>query len=385
MLGTFYNKIKHVDVNFRFDALHILRGFAALFVCLFHTFYGNDVVFSSTGFTWLKFIKDNGGLGVPIFFMISGYCISVSAVKNMAVPHAFIIQRVKRLYPAYWFSIIFGLLLLVGLMVFNLNTTSAMPSFAAFAKSLSLLVNPPLTSSFNPSYWTLRHEIYFYISVFALLFMFRGKFFYALDIATFAFLMYINAGIDIFFLSHIMDKYFIFASSWMYFYLGILMFRILCYFNKKDLLYHLLLLYMSYKLFKFDPIVTYIFIALILMRPIDGVLKKIGAIKPLFFLGTISYSLYLLHQFITPRMRSILIDGKQGDLQILLILVFVLLPSAFFIVYVFHVFFEKPFADHGINTFKDYKKYCLQFFDKLRGSLEWQGSRLQRIWAGMFS
>lgn len=366
ILLTSVDKIANLNVNFRFDALHILRGFAALSVCLFHTFYGNAVVFSTKGFMWLKFIKDNGGMGVPVFFMISGYCISVSAVKNMQAPKTFLAQRVKRLYPAYWFSILFGLFLLWGLMSLNLTTTSTTPALPAFIKSLSLLVNPPLTSGFNPSYWTLRHEIYFYLFVFILLYAFRRNLFYALDFITFSFLLLSNFSCDIFYLSHIVDKYFIFNSSWMYFYLGILLFRILCYFNKKELLYHLLLLYMTFKLYNFDHMVTYIFIGLVIIRPLDRFLKMILVLKPLFFLGTISYSLYLLHQFITPRMRSILLDRFQGDLPIFIGLVFMLLPISFFIVYIFHVFFEKPFADHGINNYYDYKKYCLNFFKTVK-------------------
>lgn len=379
-----YDRITKIDVNFRFDALHILRGVAALSVCLFHTFYANDVVFSSDGFTWLKLIKDNGGLGVPVFFMISGYCISVSAVKNMQAPKTFLVQRVKRLYPAYWFSILFGLFLLWGLMSFNLTTTSTTPTLPAFAKSLSLLVNPPLTSGFNPSYWTLRHEIYFYFFIFILLYTFRKNLFYALDFITFSFLMLSNFGSDIFYFSHIVDKYFIFNSSWMYFYLGILLFRILCYFNKKEVLYHLLLLYISYKLYPYDHIVLYIFTGLVLIRPFDHFLKKMVLLKPLFFLGTISYSLYLLHQFITPRMRSVLLDRFQGDLPIFLGLIFVLLPLSFFIVYIFHVFFEKPFADHGINNFYDYKKYCLNFFKTVKDTFAQRMKYCQMLWAAAF-
>ncbi|MCP3659241.1 MAG: acyltransferase [Bacteroidetes bacterium] len=352
-------KIKNINVNFRFEALHILRGFAAMSVCIFHTFYGNTTVFSSKGFGWLKAIQQGGGLGVQIFFMISGYCISVSALKNTEHSKKFLYQRLKRLYPAYWFSIVFGVFLLLLLMGLNLTTTSTMPEFSKLLKSLSLLVEPTIMS-FNPSYWTLRHEIYFYLVVFLLLFAFKKKIFYALDFITFAFLL-LSFNADIFGLSHIVGKFFIF-DSWIYFYLGILLFRIICYFNKKELIYNLLLFYITYRLFNYNTTVIKIFTVLILIRPFDRFLKKIVILKPLFFLGTISYSLYLLHQFITPRMRSVLLDRLQSDWSVFLVLLFVLLPIALLIVYIFHLFFEKPFADHNINTVKGYKNYLIGLF-----------------------
>ncbi|MCP4481897.1 MAG: hypothetical protein GY817_03660 [bacterium] len=58
-----------------------------------------------------------------------------------------------------------------------------------------------------------------------------------------------------------------------------------------------------------------------------------------------------------PRMRAILLDSLQNDWAIFLVFLFLLLPIALVVVYIFHLLFEKPFVDHNINTIIAYKNY----------------------------
>src|SRR5690606_25750518 len=50
-------------------------------------------------------ITKYGYLGVPFFFMLSGFVITASAQNRTAV--AFAISRASRLYPAFWAGLLF--------------------------------------------------------------------------------------------------------------------------------------------------------------------------------------------------------------------------------------------------------------------------------------
>jgi peptidoglycan/LPS O-acetylase OafA/YrhL len=61
-----------------------------------------------TSFPLLAPLTQFGYLGVPLFFMISGFVISASAENR--TPSEFVISRITRLFPAYWFGVAFTLI-----------------------------------------------------------------------------------------------------------------------------------------------------------------------------------------------------------------------------------------------------------------------------------
>jgi peptidoglycan/LPS O-acetylase OafA/YrhL len=89
----------------RFAIIEILRGFAAIWVFCCH--YQFSEVFQST-FPSLHTVLKAGHLGVPMFFVLSGFCIAASAVgnqrKHLSVWN-FFKRRFKRIYPPFWLSI----------------------------------------------------------------------------------------------------------------------------------------------------------------------------------------------------------------------------------------------------------------------------------------
>lgn len=94
---------------------------------------------------------DLGRMGVLLFFIISGYCIANSILRPQAKPvAAFVVNRVARIYPAYWLS-------LLGVIIV----------FGALSPS-DLLINALLLQTFlhRPDimgiYWTLAVELTFY-------------------------------------------------------------------------------------------------------------------------------------------------------------------------------------------------------------------------------
>src|SRR5262245_15783623 len=89
----------------RFHLLDPLRGLAALWVFTFH--YGFSPAFRGN-FPALSSIFSEGHLGVPMFFVISGYCLMASvriARRDGDTVLSFLWRRSVRIFPAYWCSI----------------------------------------------------------------------------------------------------------------------------------------------------------------------------------------------------------------------------------------------------------------------------------------
>jgi peptidoglycan/LPS O-acetylase OafA/YrhL len=84
--------------------LDILRFIAAISVVLYHyiAWFFSDNSQHSTVLIYLENYTRYGYLGVPLFFMISGFVILASA-KNRSFIN-FSISRALRLYPVYWLS-----------------------------------------------------------------------------------------------------------------------------------------------------------------------------------------------------------------------------------------------------------------------------------------
>lgn len=150
----------------RLELLDYGRFCAALSVVLFHyTFNGiaNGKISSIGHIPLVIEITKYGYLGVELFFMISGYVIFFSAKNRSAAQFA--VGRVIRLYPAYWFAVLFTSFFALK---WGGNLMSVYPT--------QIIVNFSMLQSFfgvghvDGVYWTLVYEITFYAAVFLLLF-----------------------------------------------------------------------------------------------------------------------------------------------------------------------------------------------------------------------
>lgn len=145
-----------VNVNARLLALDGLRFVAALAVVLYH--YINRP--EAGDFGMLGAITQFGYLGVPLFFMISGYVIAVSAAQRS--PWAFLVARAVRLYPAYWC----GLAFTVAVVALS---TGKLPTVTQLLANLTLFNDVLGIANIDGVYWTLHAELRFYGCVFVLL------------------------------------------------------------------------------------------------------------------------------------------------------------------------------------------------------------------------
>ncbi len=138
----------------RLAQLDALRGIAALAVVLFHYTTRYDQLFGHGQAPWLSF--PHGYVGVNLFFMISGFVIFMT-LERTARPMDFVVSRFSRLYPAYWGAI---------LLTFALTHAIGLPGKTVGWEAL--LVNTTMLQGFfgvphvDGVYWTLEIELLFY-------------------------------------------------------------------------------------------------------------------------------------------------------------------------------------------------------------------------------
>lgn len=134
--------------------LDSLRGLAAVSVMLFHytTRFDQLYVHSAS----IPFGAPWGQYGVYLFFVISGFVITMSVV-HISGPGEFIIKRSARLLPSYWTAIWFTFFFI---KVFTLpgRETSVFVAITNMSM-LQLMLGVP---SVDGVYWSLTIEFFFY-------------------------------------------------------------------------------------------------------------------------------------------------------------------------------------------------------------------------------
>ena len=130
----------------RIKELDVLRGFAALLVLFFHFTIGRPE--SQLGFKV-------GTTGVDLFFIISGFVIFMS-LSNVKTSLEFIINRVSRLYPTYWASVIISFII-IKLILHNPG------GLGLFFGNMTMFQYYLAIPDIEAPYWTLIIEMIFYI------------------------------------------------------------------------------------------------------------------------------------------------------------------------------------------------------------------------------
>ncbi|AFY58416.1 putative acyltransferase [Rivularia sp. PCC 7116] len=168
---------KKPKVHFHF--IDGLRALAALWVILFHSVIDPDKTisqFTDTLPKWFVYVVfEKGHLGVPIFFVISGFLIAYS-LKNTQFNFAwfknFVLRRLVRLSPTYYLSIL--ITLAIGFIAAYAKSEEFAPlghplSVPRLIAHLFYLQDIFKLHHINDVYWTLCLEVQSYF-IFGILF-----------------------------------------------------------------------------------------------------------------------------------------------------------------------------------------------------------------------
>lgn len=142
----------------RFVLIDALRGFAALGVLVYH-FDGRLQLPSVFGTA-----AQLGGLGVALFFVISGFVITASVgASRVTGPFVarFALRRSVRLDLPYFASI--AVLLAIGAFGARFGANQHLPTPAEFVAHLFYLQDILGMRPLSPVYWTLCLELQFYL------------------------------------------------------------------------------------------------------------------------------------------------------------------------------------------------------------------------------
>jgi len=259
----------------KIDSIVLLRGLAALGVCITHYYIMNAETYSPL----IKQLFMSGQLGVSIFFVISGFVLPYSLSKinyTLAKFPNFILKRLFRIEPPYWAAI--ALLFILGIVPWQ--------SFDIRQFAVNIFHIAPLFKNYSwysPIFWTLAIEFQYYILL--------GLFFSLLMRCKPAVSILIVCSISVicvFAKLNIRDLVFTYWYDFAAGYIGFM-----CLINKirpqTATIY--LTVFCAIVAWKVSiitgvlPFVTTLIILLFNKRPY----------RPFLFLGNISYSLYLTH------------------------------------------------------------------------------------------
>ncbi len=151
----------------RFTFVDALRGIASLSVVLYHAAEGGHI----TGLlallpSWVAQALKQGGLGVAVFFALSGFVIAHSVAKSR-VTYSFVgrfmLRRSIRLDPPYWVAIAIAIIFAYLSAYFVADKAQPQFSFAQVAAHVLYLQEILGYPGINTVFWTLCQEVQFYL------------------------------------------------------------------------------------------------------------------------------------------------------------------------------------------------------------------------------
>jgi peptidoglycan/LPS O-acetylase OafA/YrhL len=350
----------------RIETLDSFRCLAILAVMFFHyysrwtqpLYYTNFYPFGNKFVNLFKY----GYIGVPFFFTISGFVIFYTLEKSGSF-RSFFLRRISRLFPPILICSV-----LTFFIVMWLDPTIHYPIFhqpTAHGFFPSLTFSNPLIWDFifkrndiafvDGAYWSLRVEVFFYIAAGAFYFLNKKNFFACwLKFATTLFLLRFIASIlagysSVPFFRHtdaFFDNYLMLSNYIMYFTVGMVFY--LLFFKREIPRVYLMLvgvlsiLQMVHYIEGPGLIPIIIIFLIFIYKP--NYLNFLNA-KLITRIGLISYTMYLLHQFIGVILINKLYDAIDipvlGPAIPILIMAFIALVSEL----IYRVF------EHPVNVF----------------------------------
>lgn len=353
-----------------------IRGIAASFVVFHHWCYflltSNSL--SSSAKEYLSIFFSHGNWSVDLFFVLSGFLLCLTSYNEFKDGisktnyYNFIVKRFCRVYPIY---IVLTFAYFIAEIAFTQNKTSIF----TILSNITLFQSVLNIKNINPLAWSLSVE---WVIYFLLPFMFiltnkikgsskRTTVLYTLSLGcmlfitnSFANYFYSNRELsfdDIFLLnqnyvSTIFTGYYPLIRGLASYLLGIATFSLL---NSERLnqlpnsLFYLISIAQCILLFSNSLLANIIFILLIPFMLIgltrsNSLLGKLFSTKPIYFLGEISFSFYLIHYVfvmsVSPRIENLLMQWEVPHYKYILFLsllsIIIILSTALY------YYLEKP-------------------------------------------
>lgn len=269
--------------NKRNHLIDLLRFLSALWVAFYH--FNQPIGYINN---WYRNFLKLGYLGVPVFFVISGYCVILSAYHSKNWKD-FLIRRLFRIFPPYLFSLLITLIaIIISKMMTGYNSMAVLPkNLSDILITLTLFTYPfSQVGPINWVYWSLTCELIFYIIVcLSLVLPSNIRLLFLLIISLFALFVPVVLAGPLFFL-----------KSWPVFALGFCIYFIQA---KKNRVLTLLLIIINCAALVNNFLLTYqipYFITTIAAILLISISIKFKLRNNIFSkAGDYSYSVYLLH------------------------------------------------------------------------------------------
>jgi len=270
--------------------LDALRGFAALSVLWYHYTTGFGEKFGHADPIWCPFPV--GHHGVTLFFMISGFVILMTLDRCKA-PMDFVVARFARLYPAYWVAV---------LLTFAVVSACGLPErehdVTTLLVNLTMIQGLFRFPNVDGVYWSLLSELLFYGLIWGVVTIGFRKRLNAVFVALIAVgLVFSVAQLYPFVpLSHGMDLL-LFRHLHLFF-VGIVLYQMRSGMRARHgaLLAVCLLAAIVRRTSWLDAGAFSLLAAAVFLASCRR--TRLLTVRPLVFFGTISYPLYLLHQYL---------------------------------------------------------------------------------------
>jgi peptidoglycan/LPS O-acetylase OafA/YrhL len=180
-LASVFMRDHAVDHSDYFGALTGLRGFAALWVFLYHAWVYAEprlmmVHLGDWSADWTPLFS-MGWAGVDFFFVLSAFLLSLPFAhwacgeRPYPAPGRYMLKRFKRIFPAYWFQLVVLLAIAFGTSFY------AFPSLKSLAGHAVMYFNlpPAWISPLNGVWWTLPTEFIFYLLLLPLSLLLKNR------------------------------------------------------------------------------------------------------------------------------------------------------------------------------------------------------------------
>jgi peptidoglycan/LPS O-acetylase OafA/YrhL len=366
--------------NTRYQSLDLWRGAACLMLLVYHaTFYADLTFHIGDTSSWSLagvplYLIRKCWVGVPIFFVISGYCIAASIDSLRRRDHSlwdYFVRRVRRIYPPLWIMCVITVAFTALMQrvpdvaqhceqLPRLSEFSVWQWFGNFAAAETWRHNVVggKPTYLMPNTWTLCYEEQFYL-VTGLLLAFASRQFFRMSALV---------TLGVLGLKHVLRTLgvpqvgFFWDGHWIMFATGILTYHALMYQTSRQrvMTWILLIAGMVYgvvdRILAADPVqkhlAEYVFVSclfgivLVILKRWDQAMVRNWVALPFVWCGKISYSIYLTHFPLVVVVSSLMaLWGLKSELAVATIVVPFCVALSLPVAWLFHLAVERRFMN----------------------------------------